>query len=72
MEAVAKFYASRKMNDKPSRSVAEAILRIVWSTLVVLTNEGFSDEKVFGILEKTGLLGSSFAAFPLIPKVLLR
>jgi hypothetical protein len=57
MEAVAKFYASRKKNDNPSHSVAHSIIRLVSNAIFVLTQEGVNGEKVLGIIEKTGLLG---------------
>jgi hypothetical protein len=57
MEAVAKFYASHKKNDAPNICVAELILILVNNTLCVLAQEGLSREKVFGTIEKTGLLG---------------
>jgi hypothetical protein len=68
MEAVAKFYASRKKNDKRSLSVAETILRIVDNVFVTLKNDNFSDERVFGILEKTGLLGQFIRCVPVDPE----
>jgi hypothetical protein len=57
MEAVAKFYASRKKHDTPSQCVAGSIQRLVADAYLILTQEGVSLEKVFGIIEKTGLLG---------------
>jgi hypothetical protein len=67
MEAVAKFYASRKMNHTPNHKVAETILLLVDSVFVVLKNDT-SDEKVFGILEKTGLLGQFIRCVPVDPE----
>jgi hypothetical protein len=57
MEAVAKFYASRKKNKTPSHSVAETIVFLVHNSLRTKLQEGVSNEKVFSILEETGLLG---------------
>jgi hypothetical protein len=68
MEVVAKFYASRKMNDTPSRSVAPLILRFVNNALSVLQQGGVSDENEFGILEKSGLLGQFIRCVPVDPE----
>jgi hypothetical protein len=57
MEAVAKFYASRKKNNTPSQSVAQFILLFVNNTLRFLEQDGIFLEKSFVIMEKTGLLG---------------
>jgi hypothetical protein len=66
MEAVAKFYASRKNNDTPSRSVAELIIRLVYNVICGLEQEGLSDEKGFGTIEKTGLLGQFIRCVPAV------
>jgi hypothetical protein len=50
MEAVARFYASRKKNDTPSLCVAQFILFLVHNALCVLKQEGVSLEKGFSIL----------------------
>jgi hypothetical protein len=62
MEAVAKFYASRKQkNETPNYRVAHWIINLVDNTLSVLTQqEGLKHEKVFGTMEKAGLLGQFF------------
>jgi hypothetical protein len=58
MEAVAKFYASRKQkNETPNYRVAHWIINLVDNTLRALTQEGLKHEKVFGAMEKAGLLG---------------
>jgi phage FluMu protein Com len=57
MEAVAKFYASRKKNVKPNNCVAKLIVTLVINACHALTQQGLSFEKVFGTMEKTGLLG---------------
>jgi hypothetical protein len=57
MEAIAKFYSSRKKNDTPSHGVAQAILLLVNNALYSLEPDGLSYEKAFAIIEKTGLLG---------------
>jgi hypothetical protein len=66
MEAVAKFYASRKMNDTPSHKVAEFIVLLVNNSLSVLEHEGVSGDKAFGIIEKTGLLGQFIRCVPVV------
>jgi hypothetical protein len=67
IEALAKFYASRKKNDTPNTpAVADTIIILV---RFILAQEGLSDEIVFGTIEKTGLLGQ-FAFLQLIPNVL--
>jgi hypothetical protein len=68
MEAVAKFYASGKKNDTPSRSIAELIVVLVGNALYFLQEEGVSDEKGFDILERTGLLGQFIRYIPLDPE----
>jgi hypothetical protein len=68
MEAVAKFYASRKMHDTPDNCVAELIQLLVNTTLCVLTEEGLSSEKAFGSIEKTGLLGQFIRCVTVDPK----
>jgi hypothetical protein len=63
MEAVAKFYASRKKNDTPDRDAALCILVLVKDALLGLIEEGATLEesatleKALGIIEKSGLLG---------------
>jgi hypothetical protein len=64
MEAVAKFYASRKKHDTPNHCVAEPIQLLVNNTLCVLKQEGLSEEKMFGTIEKTGLLGQFIRCVP--------
>jgi hypothetical protein len=72
MEAVAKFYASRKKNDTPShslaeltsRSTAESIVLLVTNSLFYLEQEGLGNEKAFGTIEKTGLLGQFIRCVP--------
>jgi hypothetical protein len=68
MEAIGKFYASRKKNDAPNRSVAQSILTLVNNSFIVLTREGLSYEKGFGIIEKTGLLGQFIRCVPVDPE----
>jgi hypothetical protein len=69
MEAVAKFYASRKKNDTPNNSVAEFIHVLVNNALCVLTQEeGLSSEKALGTVEKTGLLGQLIRCVPVDPE----
>jgi hypothetical protein len=63
MEAVAKFYASRKKNDTPSQCVARSIVMVVHNAIFVLTQEG-AGEKAFGTIEKTGLLGQFIRCVP--------
>jgi hypothetical protein len=68
MEAVAKFYASRKKNDTPSHKVAQLILVLVNNSLCGLEKEGVSDEEGFGIIEKTGILGQFIRCVPVDPE----
>jgi hypothetical protein len=69
MEAVAKFYASRKKHDTPNdNNVPDAIGRLVNNAFCVLTQEGFSDEKALDTIEKTGLLGQFIRCVPVDPK----
>jgi hypothetical protein len=68
MEAVAKFYASRKMHDTPNNCVAELIQLLVNNPLSILAQEGLSNEKAFGIIEKTGLLGQFIRCVPVNPE----
>jgi hypothetical protein len=71
MEAVAKFYASRKMNDTPNHKVAQPILLLVDQALLGLTEEGASGvdlEKAFRTIEKTGLLGQYIRCVPVDPE----
>jgi hypothetical protein len=71
MEAVAKFYASRKKNDATNTRVAQSIRRLVNYASNVLMKQGLSSEQRSVPLRKRVFLGSLFAAFLLIPKVLL-
>jgi hypothetical protein len=64
MEAFAKFYASRKMNDTPNHKEAHLILMLVNNAIAFLVQDGRSHEKSFGILEKTGLLGQFIRCIP--------
>jgi hypothetical protein len=64
MEAVAKFYASRKKNDTPNHAIAKTILILVNNALRALAQEGVNNEKRLGILEKTGLLGQFIRCVP--------
>jgi hypothetical protein len=64
MEAVAKFYASRKKNKRHNNCVAEIILKLVNNVILNLLREGLSNEKVFGTIEKTGLLGQCIRCVP--------
>jgi hypothetical protein len=64
MEAVAKFYASRKKNVAPSESVAELIVILFNNVLFAFDQEGVFLEKAFGILQKTGLLGQFIRCVP--------
>jgi hypothetical protein len=65
MEAVAKFYASRKKNAAPiSRSVVHWIIRLVGNILCVLDLDGVFLTEAFGIIEKTGLLGQFIRCVP--------
>jgi hypothetical protein len=68
MEAVAKFYASRKKNEKPNKSVADLVLNLVNNACYILTHEGLSFEKVFFIMEKAGLLGQFIRCVPVDPE----
>jgi hypothetical protein len=71
MEAVAKFYASRKKNDTPSHYVARFIGLLVGSALFAVIDAAAVD-KFFLPLRKRVFLGSLFAAFLSIPSVLLK
>jgi hypothetical protein len=71
MEAVAKFYASRKKNDTPDHIVAQSILLLVNSALMSLSEEGTNVKKGIVLLRKQVFLGSLFAAFLWIPNMLL-
>jgi hypothetical protein len=66
MEAVAKFYASRKKHDTLNNCVPHAIGRLVNHAFCVLTQEGSSDEKALGTIEKTGLLGQFIRCVPVV------
>jgi hypothetical protein len=68
MEAVAKFYASRKKKATPNTSVAKFIQVLVNNVLCVLTQEGLSEEKVYGNIEKPGLLGHFIRYVPVDPE----
>jgi hypothetical protein len=69
MEAVAKFYASRKKHDTPSYILAQCIVIIVKKVHVFLTDiEGATVEKGFSIIEKTGLLGQFIRCIPVDPE----
>jgi hypothetical protein len=68
MEAVAKFCASRKKNGTPTECVGHLIRLLVNNALLVLTEEGVSEEKVLGTIEKTGLLGQFIRCVPVDPK----
>jgi hypothetical protein len=69
MEAVAKFCASRKKNDKPNNCVAKLIRLLVNNILAVFTGDGFiSEEKVLFVIEKTGLLGQFIRCVPVDPE----
>jgi hypothetical protein len=67
MEAVAKFYASRKKNDTPNISVAEFILRLVNNILFDFAQVDIRNEKGFSTIEKTGLLGQFIRCVPVDP-----
>jgi hypothetical protein len=67
MEALAMFYASRKKNSTPSRSVAQSIINFVGNTLTVLGQEGVSFKEGFGTMEKAGLLGQLIRCIPVDP-----
>jgi hypothetical protein len=64
MEAAAKFYASRKKKNTPSRGAAQLIVFLVNNSLCAFIQEGLREEKVFGILEKTCLLRQSNRCVP--------
>jgi hypothetical protein len=68
MEAVAKFYASRKKNDTPDHMVAQLILLLVSSALMGLSEEGVHLERGFSTIEKTGLLGQFIRCVPVDPE----
>jgi hypothetical protein len=69
MEAVAKFYASRKKNDTPSHYVSRSILLLVRNAVFPITQEGDANlEKAFGTIEKTGLLGQFIRCIPVYPE----
>jgi hypothetical protein len=72
LEAVAKFFASRKKNDTPNHSVTRLIRVTVHNTLAFLTQEGLSYEKSFALIEKTGLLGQFIRCIPVDPEGLLK
>jgi hypothetical protein len=57
MEAVAKFYSSRRKNNKPNNDVAQLIVSLVTNALCAFELQGVSDERAFSILEKTGVVG---------------
>jgi hypothetical protein len=68
METVAKFYAYHKKNKTPSKSVAHLIVSIVSNSICGFEQEGVSDEKAFGTIEKTGLLGQLIRCVPIDPE----
>jgi hypothetical protein len=68
MEAVAKFYASRKKNETPNHRVAKSILLLAANILRVLAQDGASFEKVLGTMEKAGLLGQLIRCVPVDPE----
>jgi hypothetical protein len=68
MEAVAKFYSSRKKNDTPNHKVAGFIIGLVGSTILFLMKEGASLEKGFSTIEKTGILGQLIRCIPVFPE----
>jgi hypothetical protein len=68
MEAVAKFYSSRKNNVTPNYKVAGFIVALVGSTIVFLVKEGASVEKGFSTVEKTGILGQFIRCTPVFPE----
>jgi hypothetical protein len=68
MEAVAKFSACRKTNDMTNNCVVEFIIKLVNNAFCALTQEGFSDEKALGTIEKTGLLGQFIRCVPVDPR----
>jgi hypothetical protein len=67
MEVVANFYASRKKNDTPNVSVAHSIIVFVGNVHTILGQEGASFDKVFGTIEKAGLLGQLIRCIPVDP-----
>jgi hypothetical protein len=69
LEAVAKFYASRKKYDTPSHKVAQLVLHLSLNSIWFLRKEGLTDEKAFGIIEKAGLLGQFFRCVPVDPEL---
>jgi hypothetical protein len=68
MEAVAKFYASRKKNDAPDHKVAQSILFLVSIALMSLSEEGAHLERGFSTIEKAGLLGQFIRLVPVDPE----
>jgi hypothetical protein len=68
MEAFAKFYASRKMNDTPNHKVSELIVLLVNNSYCYLPQEGLSQEKGLRTIEKTGLLGEFIRCVPVDPE----
>jgi hypothetical protein len=64
MEAVAKFYASRKKNATASKNVAQPIITLINNILWAFDQEDVFLEKAFGILDKTGILGQFFRCVP--------
>jgi hypothetical protein len=68
MEAVAKLYASRKKKKTHNNCVAETILMLVHNVMLKLSREGLRNEKVFGTIEKTGLLGQFIRCVPVSPE----
>jgi hypothetical protein len=68
MEAVAKFYASRKMNDTPNHKVAGYVVLLVNNLFCYLPQEGLSQEKGLRTIEKTGLLGQFIRCVPVDPE----
>jgi hypothetical protein len=69
MEAFAKFYASRKKHDTHNNCVAHLIQILVHNAHNKLTQEGLSEEKALGTIEKTGLLGQSIRCVPVNPEL---
>jgi hypothetical protein len=68
MEAVAKFYASRKKYDTPSHNVAQFVLNLAHNSLGFLNQEGLTFETGLGIIEKAGLLGQFIRCVPTDPE----
>jgi hypothetical protein len=68
MEAVVKFYASRKKNETPNTCVAQMIVTLVNNTLCDLIEEGLSVEQALGTIEKMGLLGQFIRCVPVDPE----